>query len=400
MVFNLNTKDKLVKTRIKLMEKNPFFSFLALNLNLVEDKNIDSCGVDVKGNLYYNPNWIDEVYSHSYNILMTVLIHEVLHLVLLHHERAKNYVNKEVCNTAMDLAVNNILVSNSFEFGYLINYSPVPSGNQWGDIEDIDKKTFEIIYEELLKNKPKGDDKKGFDKHDLMFNGDKKLGNGLEQEVKQDSKDFRDLLAQAITHAKSIGKMPNGMDRIINELIHGKVNWKTLLYKYIVQSCFSDYSWNRPHKKSLSCGVYLPSATNESIELIVSIDTSGSISEKTLKEFLGEIVNIVSSYNEVNATLLICDCQISKVISVNSHDIGSLISDIGKSLKGGGGTDHVCIFEWIKKNKPDTTLLIALTDGYTSFPKSDYDWLDTVWVLTEGSCNKSNIPFGDVIKIE
>ncbi|KKN51471.1 hypothetical protein LCGC14_0622870 [marine sediment metagenome] len=151
---------------------------------------------------------------------------------------------------------------------------------------------------------------------------------------------------------------------------------------------------SRPSKKSISCGVYMPSIVRESVEIVVSLDTSGSVSKEALTEFMTEINGIAKSFNNLNMKLIVCDYDIKDVYEIGNgadDEITKLI------LRGGGGTSHIPVYEYIKQNLPNTQFLINFTDGYTEYP--DEEEVKTLWVLNEGGCEDDNLKWGEIIRL-
>ena len=125
---------------------------------------------------------------------------------------------------------------------------------------------------------------------------------------------------------------------------------------------------------------------------MVSVDTSGSISQEDLTDFMTEVVNIAKSFNNLKMTVMICDCEIKEVLEVRNGNIDALLN---LKMRGGGGTSHIPIYDKIINEYPETKFLIAFTDGFTDFPETEL--IRTIWVLPKDA-NK-NIPFGEVIEI-
>jgi predicted metal-dependent peptidase len=157
-----------------------------------------------------------------------------------------------------------------------------------------------------------------------------------------------------------------------------------------------DYTWARPSKKSISCGVYLPSMLKEGLDIALHIDTSASIGVDDLRDSLSEIVGIKRSFSGVTLTVIICDCEIHEVVELNDY---SDIDELLVKIKGGGGTSHVPVYDWIEENKPNTKLLISFTDGYTEFPKKDKEYIKTIWVMPTTS-GDIKVPFGETLFYE
>jgi len=390
----MDAKDKIIKAKVRLQKDNPFFAYLVMNLRFSEDETIGTIGVNFKGDCKYNAKFIESLSDES---LKGVLAHEVLHLALQHLQRQNNR-NQEVFNIACDLVINNILINSQFtlpnESGGLIPYNNKFQFPNFEWIEDLDKKTAEQVYMEIYNNEKLVKkvciselDGKRFDKHIR--------GEGTPQEIKESDDKWKKAFSEASCYAKQQGKLPKGIDRLLDVILNERVNWKQLLYKYLTRTLPYDYTYSRPSKKSFSSGFYMPSILRESIEVVVSVDTSGSISQDELGEFLGEIINIARSFNNIKIKLIVCDCEIKEVYDFSNGDIDTIMN---LKFSGGGGTSHKPVYEYLAENLPSTKLLVNLTDGYTEFP--DEESFKTIWVLTKNGCDESKIPFGEVIKWE
>jgi len=406
----MEAKDELIKARVVLQKENPFFSYLTMGLNLIEDKEIDTAGVDMRGNLYYNPKFIDKL---NHQQVKTLLSHEVLHIALQHLVRVGER-NKEGWNIATDLVINNTLTLNGFEFGSVLDKGLVPKNNNFSFgknivIKDIDKKIAEEIYNELKGKVIKEMERlgiKGFDVHIFIDDGkgtgegkDKKEGKGRgisigKEELEQIQKEWKNRLAEASAYAKLQGKIPAGMDRYIDALLNSKLNWRELLYKYITQEIPIDYTYNSPSKRSQAVGIYMPKVKKELVDITIAIDTSGSIGKGELTEFLSEIVGITKYFESLRLNVMFWDTEIKNHYVVSNGNIDDILNF---KITGGGGTDFSSVYNYIRENVSNARLLIFFTDGYASFPK--FEEIKTIWALCKNSCDIKEIPFGEVIKI-
>ena len=150
------------------------------------------------------------------------------------------------------------------------------------------------------------------------------------------------------------------MAAAIGAALEPEVNWRAELAKWIVASLPHDFTWRRPNRKSASLGVYLPGSVKEGLVVIVHTDTSGSISDELLSQFLAEIRSILTSFQNVDMTLIVCDAEIQEVIHLTSDNVPERLK-----FKGRGGTSHTPVVEWINANASDARLFITLTDGYS-----------------------------------
>ncbi|MGC9309976.1 MAG: DUF2201 family putative metallopeptidase, partial [Candidatus Nanoarchaeia archaeon] len=350
---NLIAKDKLIRARVKLQKEKPFFSYLIMKLNLIEDnKKTETAGVNIRGDLYYNTDFIDKLNEEE---VKTLLAHEVFHIVL-HHLSRRGHREANLFNITADYVVNTILLQNNFEFsgelkngcvpvreydreGYCLKYV-----NKKGDekfIEKIEGKSVEELFYILNKELPEQVKKEMSSFGDEHY--ESKPSNELEkaEQQKQEGEWARSMV-EALTYSKQQGNTPVGMERLVEQYIGQKVSWKEKLYKYITNEIMSDYTYNRPSKRSIATGFYMPSILKENIEIAVAIDTSGSISTKELSEFLGEVVNISKSFKEVKIFVLFCDAEVSDCLECSNGNIRKILD---YEIKGGGGTSFVPVYD-------------------------------------------------------
>jgi predicted metal-dependent peptidase len=413
--YNLTAEEKLIKARIKLQREKPFFSYLIMNLNYVEEKEVETMGVDGYGNCYFNPAFVNTLTPEE---IKAVLCHEVLHCAFEHFDRKKDRL-QTIFNISGDIVINDIITEQGMT---LPKNTLTPVNHQitaFGiKIQNTNNKTAEEVYDDLWRVLSKDynrvmkaiedfvnshkDSKKGFDKHiykDGKGKDGKKKGEGAGNVI-DIPKDWKNILIDACTFARQRGNLPAGMERIVGKLLETYIDWRGLLYRYITSQIPVDYTWARPSKKSYSLGYYLPAVERELIEIKCAVDTSGSIGQDELAEFISEISGIVKSFKNVNLTVIDCDAEVNGVHELKHASVGEIIEKVGKKLKGGGGTSHVPVFDWINKNAPNTKFVICFTDGCTLFPPKSEVKQPVLWVLG-GSwrTDKDKIPYGEVIEL-
>lgn len=398
----MNAEEKILKAKIQLQKSKPFFAYLLLHMKVQEHTTMamPTMAVDREGKLYYDPTFVDSL-SDTY--LQSALCHEIMHTALEHltrlHER-----KPKLFNIATDIVVNNLLLTNDMDIPSNWIY-PVNNEVQIGKyvVKDIDKKTAEEIYNELHKNlkgkiQNKGtcvivndngrEQKVGFDSHEYSKSTD-------QQQSDKTAKEWHKRIVEAYTYAKQIGREPAGVGRQIKELLEEKINWKTALYKYVTNNLPFDYTYSRPSKRSIASGYYMPNTLREEIEIVVALDTSGSIAQNDLSEFLAEMVGISKAFTNVKMTAIICDAVVHEVYEFCNGNIQTILD---MKIRGGGGTSHKPVYKWVEENKPSTKLLINFTDGFTDLNKLQ-ETVQTLWVITEQGCSEKDIPFGEVIRL-
>ena len=355
----LTNEERITRAKIQLYEKQPFFSYIVNHMSMTQDnKNVPTMGVDAKGRCYYNSKFLDMINEDELN---TILCHEAMHCALLHLTRLGNR-DMKIWNYATDLAVNTLLQTNHFTFPTGKLKPILPEYNNTYKInnkviKDVDKKTAEMLYNEMYDMA----DKMPEQKFDIHIFGDGSGKDGKENGISDGESDkWKQIITEAAYFAKNKGNLSANMERMIEKLLNKKLNWKQLLYRYITNEIQHDFTYARPSRKFISTGIYFPSTAKEGIKIMAAIDTSGSIRQKELSLFLGEIYKITKSFSNLELEVLFHDTEISSRSKFNRSNLHKVVN-----LKptGGGGTSHTEVFEYAVKEKPN--ILICFTDGYS-----------------------------------
>jgi len=377
----MDVKNLISKARAGLILDHPFFGTIALKLKITEDKTLPTYMATDGFCLSYNPKLIQEI---SLSEIKGVIAHEVMHIAMLHHLREGNR-NHVKWNYACDYAINPILRDSGFDL-------PKDTlGNRFRGMEA------EKIYNLL----PETNSKKGKNLYKELGIGEVKKpqkGNGqeyTEAELKELEGEAKVMIAQAAQVAKSCGKLPAGFDRLIEDILEPVIPWREVLRRFIQEHAKNDYTWKYPNRRYLYQGLYLPSLYSDEIgQIIVAIDTSGSISNNELKQFTGEISDIVNEVGINEVKVIYCD---SKVHNTQSFIQGEPVT---LKAKGGGGTDYKPVFSYIEKKQDNPVCLVYLTDGYcSSFPEKAPSY-SVLWVITHEGDSHFSPPFGETIKMK
>ena len=161
------------------------------------------------------------------------------------------------------------------------------------------------------------------------------------------------------------GKMGSGGDRGLNELLQPQVDWRQVLREFITETCAGrDYSsWRKPNRRYISMGIYMPSGVSEKVEeLVLAIDTSGSIGDHELSVFLSEVKGIADTVKPSAVRILYWDTEVCRAEKYEMHELDNLINST--KPKGGGGTMVECVPQYMTDNNVSPQACIVLTDGY------------------------------------
>ena len=402
---NLTTDRRFKKSIISLQTLQPFFGFIALNIKLCEVKpeQCKTMGVDANFNLYYNKEWIDNNMD-SYDMFNGCVCHEVLHLALNHVGlTGQRLIN--ITNIAQDMAINYIVKNNNMillEGPEYVNVE-LSSNLAWCDLKSlglpkivvmrISDKSWERIYDEIIEQlEKKGHDPEvvenqlnsmqdghafTFDKH--MHEAFEKLSKTEQTEIQEK---LKQVLAEAYVNSKMIGKIPEGMERHVKDLLEPKIPWQNQLNRYLKSHTEpNDFWYRKPHRKSFALDVYMPSIKKEGIEIEVMVDGSGSIDNESYKEFFSEVYGMMRSLTNVKIYLSVCDTEITDEIILNNTDLKKLLEFKPKT---GGGTDLEYGLDQIKEKRRKSEVVIVLTDGETPIYKNRNSYpFDVIWVISK-----------------
>jgi len=313
--------------------------------------------------------------------LRFLILHESYHKLYRHmitwQHLAKE--NAELANMAMDYVINIKLIDdNTDEFATMTG--ELAMGCIDTKYRDWDTAR---VYHDLVKNPPPQDGNGGGDGKTGIGNPDGETvsqpltsgqgkpidshdWDGAKDMTPQESKDLARDIDEAIRQGALVaGKTGSGGDRDLVELLKPQIDWREVLREFVTTTCTgSDYStWQRPNRRYISAGVYMPSGISESIgELVIAIDTSGSIGQPELSRFLTEVKEICDTVHPEKVRLLYWDTQVCGDEKYEMHELDDLI----KSTKpqGGGGTMVECVPEHITKEGINPQACIILTDGY------------------------------------
>ena len=196
--------------------------------------------------------------------------------------------------------------------------------------------------------------------------------------------------ASIIAETTLYGSLPS---RLMRELLHvneTQLDWRHYLWRYIVQTPIDFSGFDR---RFVGRKIYLDVLSGESVQVVVGVDTSGSIVNEQMQSFLGEVQGILGAYPHLICDLFYIDTQAHGPYRVTPHS--ALPTPIG-----GGGTDFCPFFDRVAKEYDLSAPLVGvyLTDGYGQFPDLPPSF-PTLWVVTPGGLSLDQFPFGEVVRL-
>lgn len=391
--MNSDAKVKISNARAALIMDQPFFGTLSLKLKITEDEMFTSTmstnGIDI----VYNPNFVKEL---PLDHLKGVFAHEVLHCVFDHSTR-RGERDPEDWNRAGDYAINPVLINAGFKL-------PDPLYDS-----KYDGMSAEQIYSLIHKKKPSGkkgkkgksgDGKNGKNNDPGGCGGvhDPKGPDGKKPmtptEKKEQENDWKVSVAQAAQQAKTVGSMPGGLSRMIDELFETKIDWKAVLRNFIEKTAKNDYSWKFPNKRYMHLGMYLPSLFSEELgTIVIGVDTSGSVGNRELEQFASEITSILQDFPKLEVEVVYCDTQVAHTEKFTFEDLPLTLT-----ARGGGGTRFTPVFKWIERNNIQPKCLIYFSDMWCNdYPDIPPEY-PTLWARTEKN-DSYKAPFGEMLDV-
>ena len=343
-------EKNIEKATINLIYDQPMLGNIAVTIGGVKaiSSSVEAVAyTDGKG-IYFNKDYIKNNQLKLKEKEITFIIsHEVMHLVNLTFQRKKDR-NHLLWNMATDYAINDILVSSKIgalpEFGVLYNAK-------------YSKKSSEEIYE-LLK------------KENSSENININININLDDHSKLDniSNIEKQAVIQKVDNAiKQYSSQQSNLDRILSQREKILFNWKAALSNYIKHFKRENYSWKQPTKKSIALGCYLPSLYKKDfLNLAIAVDTSGSIDDKQLQNFMNHIFKIASQFKTFEIDYVCFSTEIHEdtyKIYKSSKDV------VNPPIKSYGGTDISSSFSFFQNKKKKYDVFICFTDGYDDIDK-------------------------------
>lgn len=382
----MTAKEKIGRAKTQTVIFQPFFASLVLRLDIepkpdewFAQKGLQpDIATDGKA-IYYSEAFIDTQTLRQVEVL---LAHEVCH-GMLHHSTRRDWRDKDLWNQAADYMVNQILKDSQYELpdGALID-------SQYAD------KSCEQAYailEKQAQKKPKGGGGKGGgggqgpQQPGSVFDSGDSAAERSHQE-----QEWQVAVQQAAQSAKQSGNLPASLERFIDKMKEPVIDWVTVLRQYFEECVPKDYRWFPPNRRYVAQSDFLPSVLKEGFgEIVIAVDTSGSIDQDMLAQFMSEINAISGEVKPTKTYVIYCDTAIGKVDEFGEGE------EIVLAAVGGGGTSFTPPFTYCQKQGITPRAFIYLTDlqGDCGAPEPEFPVL---WVTQDKSLTGK---FGETLRM-
>lgn len=364
--------DKIIVARVGLLLRHPFFGNLATRMGIKEaDDWLPTAATDGR-NIYFNREFFTPL---TVKQVEFVIAHEILHAVFDHMSRREGR-DPKIFNIACDYAVNGQIVRDKIGDYNLPDIKIFHDPKYYGwSAEQVYDEIYEKYSDEQLAALGQL-----LDEH-LDPEGDG--GNGNQPKYsKEELKKIRDEMREAVmqaAQAAGAGNVPASIARMIKELTEPKMNWREILRQQIQSTIKNDYTFMRPNRKGWHMNAILPGTNyEETIDICVSIDMSGSIGDEQAKDFLSEIKGIMEEYKDFRIKVWCFDTQVYNEADFDGYTMDSFMD---YEPMGGGGTEFMVNWDYMKEHQIQPKKFIMFTDGYPFGSWGDELYCDTVFII-------------------
>lgn len=343
-------------------------------------EDVPSAATDGK-TLFFNPKYVELLDPLA---LCGLVTHELLHAALQHGVRRRER-DPGLWNISADIVVNGMIRKDT---AYTL-----PEGGVENAV--LAHLSVEEIYEQLEHGKVKVPALTlqdllvlEADAHHATSGCDHLCGEEAQRQQRYWSAALQQASAVARRNNKGFGRLGLDSSRDYKGAILGRLSWREMLWQFMVATPYDFGGYDRRfiHQK-----LYLEDIVGESVDVAICIDTSGSIADRELGEFMGETQGILNAYPQIKGNLFFADANLYGPYPF------SIDAPIPKA-KGGGGTSFEPFFEWISRESGAQPLCIYFTDGYGSFPIRLAD-ANVLWVVLPGGLESTKFPFGTVARL-
>jgi predicted metal-dependent peptidase len=359
---------KMRDAMLHLLLKQPFYGYVAASVTPTESEDVTTIKMINNSSLklIYNRQWYESI---SNEMAIGVIVHELLHIMLLHPYR-RGRREKLLWTIACDMAVNEHISPQ-----LLPDDSVTVVGIGKEIRETIPKlKSAEFYYEVISKHESQFS---FFERKDdirvVMKSGFELTANRqMEDETSEINKSaLKSMMSELIEQAQFEGEIPGAVSTFIADIYKtGDTNWRNILRRFLTGKgkVIKRKSFKRESKRFEN----LPGDKRTlGLNALIALDASGSISDKQLSQFYGELLKIKKI---TGAALMVTQFDTDCTIPVS---IERYVRE--KKRVKSGGTDYRPVFELA--DSMGMPLLVIFTDGEGTAPPEVNQ--KVVWMLTK-----------------
>lgn len=355
----LTEEQRLQKAVIDIMANETYYAVTPILM--IGSKTI----CDTTPTAYTNGR--DEVYGRKFveglndAELRFLVLHEAYHKLYQHLTTWQHLYkeNARAANMACDYVINDKLLEGDNKVGFI----QMPKvGLHDAKYRGMDSAQVYNLLMQDAKEDPSGGDGGEGDGQPMDDHGWEEAQSLSEEERRELSREIDEALRQGVLAA---GKMGSGGSRDLESLLAPQVKWQDALREYVTSLCTgNDYStWRRPNRRFIGANMYMPSGISEAVgEIVVAIDTSGSIGGRILSLFLSEVKSICDTVKPEQVRLLYWDTKVCRDEVYKQDELDRLTTSTKPA--GGGGTMIECVPQYMAEFGIKPQVVVVLTDGY------------------------------------
>ena len=365
----LSAEQRLSKNITQIMG-NPKYVALAGVLMIGEKGIKDDCPTAYTNGRddYYGRAFVDGLADSEFRFL---ILHETYHK-LFKHLTTWEHLNKDdpkLANMACDYVINLMIADENRDM-----FAVMPKDAEGNAIGLLDEKFRNMDTAQVYKILKQEQEEKGGAASSTPNEGgglDEHDWEGAQEMSADEQRELAQEIDQAVRQgALTAGKVGSGGNRAIDQLLQPEVNWREVLREFITETCRGndDSTWRQPSRRHLAMGMLRPSGITERVgELVIAIDTSGSIGQHELTKCLSEIKGVCDTVRPESVRILYWDTKVcSDELYGDVPNACASLEQLTQTTKpaGGGGTMVQCVPDYIRDNNINAQAVIVLTDGY------------------------------------
>jgi predicted metal-dependent peptidase len=375
--MKLTVEQRIERAHVKLMQDPDLCLFSGVFMvGKVEVSNVVPTAYTNGKDVTYGRSFVEGLSDPELNF---VVLHETMHKAYRHltvYEKLARE-NMRLANMAMDYVINLQLMD--MKKPDVIQMPRDKTGNIMGLIDEQYRGMDTKQVFNLLKQQEKECGSGGGGAGGQPDGESGCLDDHGWAEAKELTKEQKDKLEAEIDQALRegailAGKLKGNVSREIQELLHPKVDWREALREFIKSTMMGNdqSTWRRPSRKFIAQGIVMPSTYSEKAgQLVVGVDTSGSIGGEELAQFLGEVKSICEEVCPEALELLYWDAEVAKHEHYEGHEVANAVESTRPA--GGGGTLPGCVPVYMRSKQITPQCVVMLTDGHF-FHGSCGDW--------------------------
>jgi len=386
----------------------PHLAGLVAAARVTLDDRIPTIGVFASGRLAANPAFVEGLKDRD---LVFVLAHEMLHLALRTHDRAKGADQLEF-NYAHDYIINDILRAE-------LNMA-VPAGGL--DMPGARERSAEAIVLEMRRNGqaqtktsvwrgqavsarrlfgPGGLAASGAQAGDALDAAtETELFPGEAAEAAAGAEKVREMAAKALSLARAMGLGrglrgidPGSASQTVLAL-RGlyRTPWELALQRWIESVAPGDRTFSRPSRREAErADIVRPGRRREGWILNVVLDTSGSMTDE-IPRVLGTLAEFCDAVAVDQVRLVQCDAAVTSDELINAHELAE------RRIEGYGGSDLSPALRHLAEDQ-HVRAVVAITDGEIAYPAEPMPY-ELLWLVPSRSAPAFNPPYGRVVPMQ